>query len=475
MTERVRQPALTWLATVLAEPWAIRLDNAEELLAVLRREGEGVEAVAARLGRPLDNTRAVIMRDAVAVVPMVGPIARRASLFSDVSGGLTAADVATDLAQALADPKVQAVLLDFDSPGGQFNGTGELAAMIRAPIGGRTKPVWSYVGGLCCSAAYWLAAGSDRIIVNPTATLGSIGVIMSIRDDAPIERPGQPKTYQFVSSQSPNKRPALETEAGRGQVQALVDRYAAEFVGAVAAFRGVSTEAVLARFGAGGELVGADAVKAGMADGLGSLESVIAELAAFARQPARGRGMVPPAARSAGVPMSDNQGAAVPEITASSLIASHPALVEQFRAEGRAEGRDAGQVAGHAAGLEAGLAEGRSLGAAAERARILAVEQLALPGHEALIAQLKADGTTTAEQAAIQVLQAERAKGATALDKLQAQAGQVPAVPFTAPAETAPQLTGAERATRIRELVDAEAAAGRKISYAEASARLTGK
>lgn len=47
-------------------------------------------------------------------------------------------------------------------------------------------------------------------------------------------------------------------------------------------------------------------------------------------------------------------------------------------------------------------------GAAAERARIQAVEQVALPGHERLIATLKFDGKTTAAQAAQLMAEAER-------------------------------------------------------------------
>ena len=54
------------------------------------------------------------------------------------------------------------------------------------------------------------------------------------------------------------------------------------------------------------------------------------------------------------------------------------------------------------------VAEGRESGAADERARILAVEAQLLPGHDKLIATLKADGKTTGPEAAVQILAAER-------------------------------------------------------------------
>lgn len=65
-------------------------------------------------------------------------------------------------------------------------------------------------------------------------------------------------------------------------------------------------------------------------------------------------------------------------------------------------------AAEHPALLESILAEGRTAGASAERSRILAIESAAIPGHDALVAQLKADGNTSAGDAALQILAAEK-------------------------------------------------------------------
>lgn len=48
------------------------------LMAIADRQGDP-EALEARLGRPLDNTRAVTMRDGIAVIPVTGPIMRYAT------------------------------------------------------------------------------------------------------------------------------------------------------------------------------------------------------------------------------------------------------------------------------------------------------------------------------------------------------------------------------------------------------------
>ena len=59
-------------------------------------------------------------------------------------------------------------------------------------------------------------------------------------------------------------------------------------------------------------------------------------------------------------------------------------------------------------GYAAGLAAGKLQGAEAERSRIQGIEALAMPGHEALIAQIKFDGATTASEAALKIIAAEK-------------------------------------------------------------------
>lgn len=60
----------------------------------------------------------------------------------------------------------------------------------------------------------------------------------------------------------------------------------------------------------------------------------------------------------------------------------------------------------------------RASGAKAERERILGIEKAALPGHEKLIADLKYDGNKSAADAALAIIEAEKAKRATRLAAL---------------------------------------------------------
>ena len=77
-----------------------------------------------------------------------------------------------------------------------------------------------------------------------------------------------------------------------------------------------------------------------------------------------------------------------PKMDLETLKAEHPDLVQAIRNEAMAEG------------------------ATQERARIQAIEDIAVAGHEALVNAAKFDGKTTAEALAVQILKADKARNA---------------------------------------------------------------
>ncbi|XKE45745.1 S49 family peptidase [Halomonas organivorans] len=256
-----------------SRPWLITAEALDTVMAVADRQGD-VEALEARLGRTLDNTRTVAVRDGVAVIPVTGPVFRYANLFTEISGATSTEVLATDIQAALDDPSVKAIIPVFDTPGGEATGINELGDLIYSARG--KKPIKAYVGGMAASAGYWMASAADEVVVDDTAQLGSVGVVLSLRKQE--DRPGQ-KTYEVVSSNAPNKRPDIETEAGRAQLQTRVDELASVFLDKVARNRGIPRDQINDRFRQGGMATGSIAVELGMADRLGSLESLIAELA----------------------------------------------------------------------------------------------------------------------------------------------------------------------------------------------------
>lgn len=344
---------------VASTPWAILPAMLETISAIALRENESVDALEARLGRPLQNTRNVTVRDGVAVIPITGPVMRYGNMFSQISGAVSLDVLARDFSAADADPMVKAIVLDLNTPGGQANGVSDFAAMIR----GASKPVTAFVEQ-AASAGYWMAAAAKEVVISKTGEVGSIGAVYSI--DASRRNAG---VIEIVSSQSPNKRPDVTTSEGRALLQARVDKWAEAFISDVAAGRNTTPEDVLARFGQGDMRMGQEAVDAGMADRVATLEEVIAGLSG---KSVKGAVM----ANEAGAPDAQK-----PEINREYLAANHPDLVAALQGEG----------------------------ATAERARILDVQAQcrAIPGHDALMATLMADGVTTGPMAAVAILAAE--------------------------------------------------------------------
>lgn len=254
--------AISYIAN--GTPWAIEKGALETIISVAQRENN-LEAVLKERGEPLDNTHKVDERNGVALIPVTGALFPRANLFSQVSGAYSVEMLARDLAATEADPTIAAAVLMIDSPGGHTTMINEFANQVKA----YSKPIVAYVVGNASSAAYWIASAADKIVMDATAMVGSVGVVAAFSKD-------DNKTIEIVSSNAQDKRPDLNTDEGRGVVQAIVDDMESVFIGAVSEFRGMARDQITAL--RGGVLIGAKAVEAGFADEVGSLECVISSL-----------------------------------------------------------------------------------------------------------------------------------------------------------------------------------------------------
>jgi signal peptide peptidase SppA len=287
----------TALSYVNSQPWMIVPEYLELIVSVASQErdfdaiakgiAEATEkreeresspaALAMKRGEPLGDNKRVRVRDGVAMINVVGPIVRHADFFSDISGATSTESIARNFGQALNAPGVNSILLFIDSPGGEAFGIGELAAMINERA--IDKPVTAYIGGYGASAAYYIASAADEVVVDSSAMIGSIGTVMEASDYSKAYESRGIRKHQYVSEQSPKKRPKMGTESGDSQMQELVNDMAQVFVEDVARFRGVTVEKVLSDFGQGGMMVGKKAVDAGLADRIGSFEATLKDMA----------------------------------------------------------------------------------------------------------------------------------------------------------------------------------------------------
>ncbi|MQV12210.1 hypothetical protein GHL01_00425 [Sinorhizobium meliloti] len=259
----------------LGQPWAIQESAMRAILARMEEEDRSFSAIAKEYGTPIDGAWSGEIIDGIAIIPVNGVLMRQMSFWSWFSDS-SAYEVLIKDIWAAKKQGAKAAILNLDSVGGEVTGCAELSNAVRAISA--DFPIYAYVTGYACSAAYWIASATRRIVVAPTATLGSIGCMATIVDySEALERNGV-KQYKFISSQSPLKNAEPGTADGDKAIQATVDALADVFVDDVAENRGVSRDTVLADFGKGGTFVGRHAVDAGLADAVGSLEELISEL-----------------------------------------------------------------------------------------------------------------------------------------------------------------------------------------------------
>lgn len=452
------------------QQWALLPSTLEVMRDIAQRHplgGGELDSVMKREGIPVANTRSVVNRDGVAVIPVVGVISRYASFFTDVCGGATVERLATDIAAAIDDPSIRAVVLDIDSPGGQVTGINELADQLYNARG--KKPLIAYGGGAMASGAFWLASACDEIVVDDTSQVGSVGVVATYRI---IKDDDQTQTIELVSNRSPNKRPDITSADGKAKALESIDAMADVFIGRVARNLGMSEDAVVVAGDSGGVLIGQHAVNAGLAHRLGSLEGLIAELSGRTTtgghvKAAHQTTAVKTAAKTnqevSSMVLTVEKGASATAV-AEALKAQHPDAFNAIVDQGREEAST-----GHAEAIDAARKEG----ATAETARVKAVFDQTMPGHEALVQTLALDGETSGEQAAVKVLAAERAAGAGYLETAASTAANnVEEVADSQGGKT--KVNSKSVAAEAQALVDEAAASGRRLSMSAAVRQLTG-
>lgn len=111
--------------------------------------------------------------DGIAIIPIHGTLLNR---FSYSWGFVTGYNfIRSQMNAALDDEDVQMIVFDVNSGGGEAAGCFELSAEIREARG--QKSLLAVVDSNCFSAAYALASGCEKVIVTPSGSAGSIGVI----------------------------------------------------------------------------------------------------------------------------------------------------------------------------------------------------------------------------------------------------------------------------------------------------------
>ncbi|EBS7634899.1 signal peptide peptidase SppA [Salmonella enterica] len=117
------------------------------------------------LKTPADNG------DTIAVIFANGAIMDGEETPGNVGGDTTASQIR----DARLDPKVKAIVLRVNSPGGSVNASEVIRAELAAAKAAG-KPVVVSMGGMAASGGYWISTPANYIVASPSTLTGSIGI-----------------------------------------------------------------------------------------------------------------------------------------------------------------------------------------------------------------------------------------------------------------------------------------------------------
>jgi protease-4 len=168
--------------------------------------------------------------------------------------------------RAEADPFIEAILVEINSPGGTPVAAEHIAERLRES----ELPVLTLIGDIGASGGYLVAAAGDQIVASTMSDVGGIGVTMSyLEESEKNDEEGitfvQLARGEFKDAGNPNKP---LTDAERERFEADLDLVYQEFITQVATYRGLERERVAA-LADGATMPGIRAIEEGLVDHLG--------------------------------------------------------------------------------------------------------------------------------------------------------------------------------------------------------------
>ncbi|MBT2333744.1 S49 family peptidase [Variovorax paradoxus] len=207
-----------------------------------------------------------------AVVEIKGEIA--------YGGDASAEFVVAAMKAAFEDEGAKGIVLLINSPGGSPVQAGIISDEIKRLKAKHKKPIYAVVEETCASAAYYIAAATDKIYVDKASIVGSIGVLMDgfgftgVMDKVGVERrlltAGENKG--FLDPFSPM------SDAQRAHAQAMLNQIHTQFINVVKGGRGDRLKLDTPGLFSGLFWSGEQAVQFGLADQLGNVDYVAREV-----------------------------------------------------------------------------------------------------------------------------------------------------------------------------------------------------
>lgn len=231
---------------LVGTPQMMEATSFDKVASFLESRNEGILEMALENKAKLSERQVTFNADTkVGIVELKGPLTyvhyEGVCGESPTSYQSLIADFETLLTQG-----AKTIVLDTDSPGGEAYGVFETARTLRKMADEHGAKILTYVDGMAASAAYALASVSDEIVMNPSAEVGSIGVVVRLRNvNQAMKKAGIEDTYVYAGdSKIPFDSEGKFAKEFLEDLQEKVNVLYGDFISHVAQMRGIDAGAV---------------------------------------------------------------------------------------------------------------------------------------------------------------------------------------------------------------------------------------
>ncbi|MBI0677979.1 signal peptide peptidase SppA [Citrobacter koseri] len=283
------QAMLDGLSKVDGDTAKYALDN--KLVDALASNAEVEKALTKQFGwsKAENNYRAISYYDYSLKTPAdtgdgIGVVFANGAIMDgeETPGNVGGDTTASQIRDARLDPKVKAIVLRVNSPGGSVSASEVIRAELAAAKAAG-KPVVVSMGGMAASGGYWISIPASYIVANPSTLTGSIGIFGVINtvenslDSIGVHTDGVATSPLADVSVTKSLPPEVQQ-----MMQLSIENGYKRFITLVADAR-KSTPAQIDKIAQGHVWTGQDAKANGLVDSLGDFDDAIAKAAELAK------------------------------------------------------------------------------------------------------------------------------------------------------------------------------------------------
>ena len=283
------QAMLDGLSKVDGDTAKYALDN--KLVDALASNAEVEKALTKQFGwsKAENNYRAISYYDYSLKTPAdtgdgIGVVFANGAIMDgeETPGNVGGDTTASQIRDARLDPKVKAIVLRVNSPGGSVSASEVIRAELAAAKAAG-KPVVVSMGGMAASGGYWISTPASYIVANPSTLTGSIGIFGVINtvenslDSIGVHTDGVATSPLADVSVTKSLPPEVQQ-----MMQLSTENGYKRFITLVADAR-KSTPAQIDKIAQGHVWTGQDAKANGLVDSLGDFDDAIAKAAELAK------------------------------------------------------------------------------------------------------------------------------------------------------------------------------------------------